>query len=49
MQPTDLYVSEKLMEWQQHDLESQSREHWKWQAGRKRKVYVLLTSLFFWI
>ncbi|WNR43254.1 hypothetical protein [Paenibacillus roseipurpureus] len=49
MQPTDLYVSEKLMEWQLHELESEAREHWKWKAVKKRKVSVLLTSLFFWL
>ncbi|MGG1518446.1 hypothetical protein ABE504_23710 [Paenibacillus oryzisoli] len=49
MQPTDLYVSEKLMEWQQQDLASTAAEHWKWKAVRKRKVYVLLASLLFWL
>jgi len=47
MQPTDIYLSEKLMQWQQQELEKEAREHWKWKPFKQRKVYVLLTSLFF--
>lgn len=49
MQPTDLYVSEKLMQWQQQELENEAREHWKWKSIKKRKVYMLLTNLFFFV
>ncbi|WP_187273825.1 hypothetical protein [Paenibacillus sp. N3.4] len=49
MQPTDLYVSEKLMQWQQQELEFEAREHWKWKSLKKRKVYVLLANLLFFV
>jgi hypothetical protein len=49
MQPADLYVSEKLMQWQQQDLEIEARELWKYKSIKKRKVYMLLTNLFFFL
>ncbi|MBP1963546.1 hypothetical protein ACFPES_01900 [Paenibacillus sp. GCM10023248] len=49
MQPSNLYVSEKLMQWQQHDLEVEARELWKFKSIKKRKVYMMITSLFFFV
>ncbi|GGI44645.1 hypothetical protein GCM10008018_08140 [Paenibacillus marchantiophytorum] len=49
MQSTDFYASEKLMQWQQQGLEIEARELWKFKSVKKRKVYMLLTSLFFFV
>ncbi|MEW9698430.1 hypothetical protein [Paenibacillus sp. SI8] len=47
MQPSDIYMSEKLMQWQQEEIRKEAREMWKWKSVKKRKVYILLTNLFF--
>ncbi|MCY9663228.1 hypothetical protein P5G65_14155 [Paenibacillus chondroitinus] len=49
MQPSNLYVSEKLMQWQQQELEVEARELWKFKSIKKRKVYMMITSLFFFV
>ncbi|MFD0698664.1 hypothetical protein ACFQZT_31805 [Paenibacillus sp. GCM10027628] len=49
MQPTDIYLSEKLMQWQQQELEREARELWKWKSFKQRKVYVMLSSFFLFV
>jgi hypothetical protein len=49
MQPTDIYLSEKLIEWQQQEIDREARELWKWKSIKRRKVYVMLINLFFYV
>ncbi|MBD0381201.1 hypothetical protein [Paenibacillus sedimenti] len=49
MQPTDIYLSEKLMQWHQQELEKEARELWKWKSFKQRKVFVMLTNLLFFV
>ncbi|UJF31671.1 hypothetical protein [Paenibacillus hexagrammi] len=51
MLPNMIYSSEKMMQWQQQELEKQSRGQWMWSAAKQpvNQFRMLMISLFFFV